>query len=516
MKINEIIEQLKYCSGELPKKAIKEAVRQKEEIIPKLIEMLEYAKANLYEICSGEDEFFGHIYAFFLLAQFRDKRAFRYLIDLLNKDEEIVECILGDDYPEYLPRLLASTYNGDDEALFSIIENREIEEFVRSSTLQTFGILYLNGEKDREFIINYFTKLINEREEDDESFLYHEIVIETEYLRLTELEGIVEKVFYLADSSEIEDLKNTLKNEDYKINRDIYPFNPFYNYIEDVIDIMEEWQCFREKEDEEFEKSDDYKICEYIINTRKNNIDDSIIDLGRNDLCYCGSGKKYKKCCMNKSIDKELENLELIDRAVCKAEWYLKIEETKKADYLFRLAWLTVLEISERNNVKTIDEYDKRYNGYDCLLNWIQYYDEILEFTDDKKKMYERLRLCDDMQKVFDLNQESELYWKEKFIRARANTEFKLGNEKVAIEIIEKYLTQKPDWAWGYIEMADWYNNHEDKENYDIERAKQILLKAEQIKDMEDIDVVYERLWNIYNELGDKKMAKIYDEKMNA
>lgn len=28
--------------------------------------------------------------------------------------------------------------------------------------------------------------------------------------------------------------------------------------------------------------------------------------LGRNEMCYCGSGKKYKKCCMNK--DSELGN----------------------------------------------------------------------------------------------------------------------------------------------------------------------------------------------------------------
>lgn len=24
------------------------------------------------------------------------------------------------------------------------------------------------------------------------------------------------------------------------------------------------------------------------------------MDIGRNDACHCGSGKKYKKCCMNK------------------------------------------------------------------------------------------------------------------------------------------------------------------------------------------------------------------------
>lgn len=31
--------------------------------------------------------------------------------------------------------------------------------------------------------------------------------------------------------------------------------------------------------------------------------------LGRNDICYCGSGKKFKKCCIDKPkpMSKELE-----------------------------------------------------------------------------------------------------------------------------------------------------------------------------------------------------------------
>ena len=76
---------------------------------------------------------------------------------------------------------------------------------------------------------------------------------------------------------------------------------------------MEEWQCFRYIEDEEFEKSDDYIICQYIIQKREENYMNSHVDIGRNDLCYCGSGKKYKKCCMNKNDDEELEKLNLID-----------------------------------------------------------------------------------------------------------------------------------------------------------------------------------------------------------
>lgn len=514
MEINEIVDELKYYTGELPRKALEEAINKKKEITPKLLEMLDYTRDNLDAIYNEENDFYGYTYAIFLLAEFKEKKAFPYIIDLVNNDDEIVDYILGDDYPGNLPRILASTYNGDDQALFSIIENKELDEFIRASCLQTFAILYLYREKNREFIVNYFKKLLDEKDEEDNSYLYEEIFVETEQLRLIELEGIIEKTFEsIEDKNEIEELKDIFKDENYKINTNLYPFNPFYKYIENTIEIMEEWECFRYDEYEEFENSEDYKVCKYIINNRNNNIDDSIIDLGRNDLCYCGSGKKYKKCCMNKSIGKELERLELIDKMVCEAEWYLKKDEKKKAYKLLRLAWFDVQQICKEYNIKTIHEYDKKYSGYDYLSNWIQHYEEILEFSDEEDKMYERLELCDTVEELFDLNNEPEIYWKERFIRARANTEFRLGNEEIATEIIEKYLKEKPDWVWGYIEMSDWYDENKDSKYYNLEKAKEILLRADKIEDMEDIDVVYERLEDVYDKLGDKEMAKKYNKK---
>ena len=172
MEIKEIVEKLKYYKGELPKEALKSAITNKEKMIPELLKMLEYTKENLEKIFNEEEEFYEYTYAFFLLAEFREKRAFPYLIDLINKGEEYVEYIIGEDYLEYLHRLLASLYNGDDQALFDIIENNKYDEFMRSSVLQTFAILYLNNEKSREFILNYFRKLIKEKEENDNSYLY--------------------------------------------------------------------------------------------------------------------------------------------------------------------------------------------------------------------------------------------------------------------------------------------------------------------------------------------------------
>ena len=158
------MEQLKYYTEDLPKEALKEAIKHKAEITPKLLEMLEYTKNNLEKIYYEEDEFFGYIYPIFLLAEFKETKAFPYLIDLINRDEDenedIVDYIIRDDYPEYLPRLLASTYNGDDKALFDIIENNALKEFVRSSVHQTFAILYLNGIKDRDFIDHCISKTL--------------------------------------------------------------------------------------------------------------------------------------------------------------------------------------------------------------------------------------------------------------------------------------------------------------------------------------------------------------------
>ena len=44
-------------------------------------------------------------------------------------------------------------------------------------------------------------------------------------------------------------------------------------------------------------------------------------DIGRNDPCHCGSGKKYKKCCINKDQAAEHKALE--------ANWNKAVEAAK-------------------------------------------------------------------------------------------------------------------------------------------------------------------------------------------
>ena len=53
-----------------------------------------------------------------------------------------------------------------------------------------------------------------------------------------------------------------------------------YHLITDVIAEMESWAYFNPLFSGGFEHDSDFKV-------------------GRNDLCPCGSGKKYKKCCLH-------------------------------------------------------------------------------------------------------------------------------------------------------------------------------------------------------------------------
>lgn len=57
--------------------------------------------------------------------------------------------------------------------------------------------------------------------------------------------------------------------------------------------------------------------------------------LGRNDFCFCGSGKKYKKCCMNKSMDMNLIFKEKLNKIHTDIKNKEKIESVISYTYNF-------------------------------------------------------------------------------------------------------------------------------------------------------------------------------------
>ena len=50
--------------------------------------------------------------------------------------------------------------------------------------------------------------------------------------------------------------------------------------------------------------------------------------------------------------------------------------------------------------------------------------------SDEEDKLYERLKLWNTIEELFDLNDETQIYWKQRAIREKANTEFRLVIKK--------------------------------------------------------------------------------------
>src|ERR671919_771088 len=122
MDIQQIIGELEYYDGTFPRRALKEAIASKEQITPILLKILEESTARIQELLEQED-YMAHIYAMFLLAQFREKRAYPLIVNFFSTPGDISLKVTGDVVTEYLCRILASVCDGDDSLIKQLAEN---------------------------------------------------------------------------------------------------------------------------------------------------------------------------------------------------------------------------------------------------------------------------------------------------------------------------------------------------------------------------------------------------------
>src|SRR5882762_524641 len=144
LSIPEIIDKLTPYTGRFPKDALQSAMIQKEAITPHLLRSLEEA-AESPEKFVGNDKML-HLFAVYLLAQFREKRAYRPLIKLLAFPGEIPDQLFGETITTALKNILGSVYDGDPEPMKRLIEDDGTEEFVRGSLVDAFVVLAHTGQ----------------------------------------------------------------------------------------------------------------------------------------------------------------------------------------------------------------------------------------------------------------------------------------------------------------------------------------------------------------------------------
>lgn len=247
MKIQEILSELEFNYGTFPRKAIEDAIANREKITPELLKIIEHAEQNVDELVYQES-YMAHIYAMYLLAQFREKRAYPLIVSFFSIPGEISLDLTGDVVTEDLGRILASVSHGDISLMTSLVENEDANEYVRGAAMEGLLTLVACGQKSREEIMSYFQSLFQGKLARDRSLvwsllvsccanLYPEEVLQD--IKRAYENGLVEEGyidFEWVEESLARGKENALRNlrEDRR-----------HKFIEDTIREMEWWACFR-------------------------------------------------------------------------------------------------------------------------------------------------------------------------------------------------------------------------------------------------------------------------------
>ncbi len=135
MDAESLFRELEFNTGEFPEDILNAAVEQRASIVPLLLEELRRAGADPGALLKKDERYIRHIYAMYLLAQFREGKAYPILMDFVATPGEIVLDLTGDVITEDLGRMLASVCHGDLGPIKRLIENPEVNEWVRSAAL---------------------------------------------------------------------------------------------------------------------------------------------------------------------------------------------------------------------------------------------------------------------------------------------------------------------------------------------------------------------------------------------
>jgi hypothetical protein len=302
MEIEEILERFEWLDGKFEREAVDAAIARREEIVPELLQILEeIADPEEARLLSVEDDCMGHLYAMYLLAQFREPRAYPLMLKIALLPGDVLDLLFGDAVTESLAKVFASVCDGNLEGIQATIENPEADEWVRSAALCSLLNLVAAGVKPREEIVEYLASLFHGKLTDRNDIVWSQLVNCTTDLCATELLPEIEKAYgdELVDSQfiGIDDAREDVsKGLDWAMEK--LAGNPHRRLVDDVAKEMAWWECFKEKPKNK--KWPDAHSSAAINAIRAGSpipVKRTQPKVGRNDPCPCGSGKKYKKCC---------------------------------------------------------------------------------------------------------------------------------------------------------------------------------------------------------------------------
>lgn len=301
MDVENAIRAFASATHDLPRDAMRWALDNWDDAAPGLLAVLErYADGT----DRAEETANAVFFILHLAGERRETRTFAPLCRLM-KDAKAPDAVLGDGVTTTLKRIMIGTYDGDLDALKGVIETAEADEFVRAGALEVLAYLTATGRVAREETEAYLLRLYDALRPQHKSFVWVGWVSAVALLGLEALAGVVKRAFArgLIDPLAMkydhfhQDLGRTLADPDRLSGFRHDRTEP----LDDAIGELSGWYAFSDAAKREQERRaagmggtgpEPSTGLQPAINPFK--------EVGRNDPCPCGSGKKFKKCCLRR------------------------------------------------------------------------------------------------------------------------------------------------------------------------------------------------------------------------
>lgn len=283
----------------LPREAMIAARACREEMLPLFIEHIERLARATDDTVTDEDRD-ACLFVFYLLGEWREPRAYRPIARLLRTDGKLLDLVLGDGLTQCASRVIASVFDGDLQPLFDVLDDPHAFEFAQAQAMDALVIVAHNHPSARSAVHGYLQAFsdLNVRKPD---VLWETWAFAVADLGFTDLEPKVRLAFEQglipSELSTFEFFQRQLRSAASRGISDSFLEGHNSEPIEDAIDELSRWYSFSDAVSptpawgargtgnlpgffgQPFER-DGPKV-------------------GRNDPCPCGSGKKFKKCCLH-------------------------------------------------------------------------------------------------------------------------------------------------------------------------------------------------------------------------
>jgi hypothetical protein len=280
-----------------PKAAMAAAGADREAMVPIFVDLIERL-GSLPLAQMKDDDVMAVIPAFYLMGEWREPRAFRPLVHLHRLPTEVLDHLLGDAVTETSFRVVAGTFDGDLQPLFEAIDDPKADDFARGSLMSALVLIAQQHPTHRAAIEAHVRNFRSRCPEAPTDVLssWTEVIADlglesmTDEVRAAFDEGLIPED-YCDFSHFIEDMESTLKAEG-------KPTSLRYDkpLLIDAIGELSQWYCYS---DAFFAKQKRHKVSNDVrLAPWSETFMHETAPVGRNDPCPCGSGKKYKKCCL--------------------------------------------------------------------------------------------------------------------------------------------------------------------------------------------------------------------------